>query len=61
MTKESLGVNSEKRVANKFAKYYSNLSNMKYILHTGLRILLLENIEKGKLLNDVIYRKLYIR
>ena len=55
--KELLGVNSEKRVANKFAKYYCNLSNMKYIVHTGLRILLLENIEKGKLLNDVIYRK----
>ena len=45
--KELLGVNSEKRVANKFAKYYCNLSNIKYIVHTGLRILLLENIEKG--------------
>ena len=55
--KELLGVNSEKSVANKFAKYYCNLSNMKYLVHTGLRILLLENIEKGKLLNDVIYRK----
>lgn len=55
--KELLGINSEKSVANKFAKYYCDLSNMKYLVHTGLRILLLENIENGKLLNDVIYRK----
>ena len=47
--KELLGVNSEKNVANKFAKYYCNLSNMKYSVHTGLRILLLENIKEGKL------------
>lgn len=55
--KELLGVNSEKSVANKFAKYYCDLSNMKYLVHTELRILLLENIENGKLLNDVVYRK----
>lgn len=55
--KELLGINSEKSVANKFAKYYCDLSNMKYLVHTGLRILLLESIENGKLLNDVIYRK----
>lgn len=55
--KELLGVNSEKSVANKFAKYYCDLSNMKYSVHTGLRILLLENLEDGKLLEDVTYRK----
>lgn len=55
--KELLGVNSEKSVANKFAKYYCNLSNMKYSVHAGLRILLLENLEDGKLLEDITYRK----
>ena len=55
--KELLGVNSEKSVANKFAKYYCGLSNMKYSVHAGLRILLLENLENGKLLEDITYRK----
>ena len=55
--KELLGVNSEKSVANKFSKYYCDLSNMKYSVHTELRILLLENLEDGKLLEDITYRK----
>lgn len=40
--KELLGVNS----ANKFAKYYSELGKMDYVVHTGLRILLLENLKE---------------
>ena len=55
--KELLGVNSEKSVANKFSKYYCDLSNMKYSVHTELMILLLENLEDGKLLEDITYRK----
>lgn len=30
---------------------------MKYSVHAGLRILLLENLEDGKLLEDITYRK----
>lgn len=52
-----LGVNSEKEVANKFAKYYTELSNLKYTVHTGLRILLLENLEGANLLEDAVCRK----
>ncbi len=48
---------TEKSVANKFAKYYCDLSNMMYSVHAGLRILLLENLEDGKLLEDITYRK----
>ena len=48
---------TEKSVANKFAKYYCDLSNMMYSVHVGLRILLLENLEDGKLLEDITYRK----
>lgn len=55
--KELLGINTEKTVAEKFAKYYCNLGNMKYSVHTGLRILLLENVENGELLNNITYRK----
>ena len=44
--KELLGVNSDKNVANKFAKYYSELGKMDYVVHTGLRILLLENLKE---------------
>lgn len=44
--KELLGVNSDKNVANKFARYYSELGKMDYVVHTGLRILLLENLKE---------------
>lgn len=54
---ELLGVNSRNDVAERFAKFYCDLANMKYIIHTGLRILLLEKLETGNLLDDVIYRK----
>lgn len=55
--KELLGINTEKTVAEKFSKYYCNLANMEYSIHAWLRILLLENIEDGTLLDNVIYRK----
>ena len=54
---ELLGVNSRNDVAERFANFYCELANMKYIIHTGLRILLLEKLETGNLLDDVIYRK----
>ena len=43
---ELLGVNAETEIANKFAKYYSELGKMDYVVHTGLRILLLENLKE---------------
>lgn len=55
--KELLGVNFQNDVAERFANFYCELANMKYTTHTGLRILLLEQIEKGNLLEDVVYRK----
>ena len=54
---ELLGVNTRDDVAERFAKYYCELTNMNYKIFKGLRILLLEEVEKGKLLDDVIYRK----
>ena len=54
---ELLGVNSRNDVAERFANYYCDIANMKYKIHTGLRILLLEELEPGILLDDVIYRK----
>lgn len=55
--KELLGINTEKTAAKKFSKYYCNLANMEYSIHKGLRILLLESIENGTLLDNVICRK----
>jgi hypothetical protein len=55
--KELLGVNAQKDVASRFTEYYCQLSNMKHKIHNGLRILLLENIADGRLLNDITYRK----
>ena len=55
--KELLGVNAQKDAANRFTEYYCQLSNMKHKIHNGLRILLLENIADGRLLNDITYRK----
>ena len=54
---ELLGVNSRCDLAERFSDFYCEIANMKCIMHLGLRILLLEKIESGKLLNDVVYRK----
>ena len=55
--KDLLGVNTRNDVAERFARFYCELANMKYKIYQGLRILLLEELENGKLLDDVIYRK----
>lgn len=55
--KELLGVNCEKEVANKFAKYYCEIANKKYKIHTPLRILVLEQLNRAVLDNDIVIRK----
>lgn len=55
--KDLLGVNTRNDVAERFARFYCELANMKYKIYQGLRILLLEELENRKLFDDVIYRK----
>lgn len=52
-----LGVNSEKEIANKFAEYYCEISNLNFKTHKPLRILLLTDIEKANLNEELIFRK----
>mgnify|MGYP002620463331 CR=1 FL=1 len=51
------GVLAEKEIANKFAKYYTEISSCEYKLRTPMRILLLENLAEEKLNSKVIYRR----
>ncbi len=52
-----LGVNTEKEIANKFARYYCELAGLKFKPHMELRILLLTKLNEPKLNNDLIFRK----
>ncbi len=52
-----LGVNAEKEIANKFAKYYCRMSNFNFKTHKPLRILLLTKMENANLNEELIFRK----
>ena len=51
------GVNSESKIAQKFSKYYCEVSNKEYKLTKPMKILTLEKIEEGKLLDDITFRE----
>ena len=51
------GVNAEKILANKFAKYYSVLANKETKSNFEMRILLLEELTEPKLMDNVIFRE----
>lgn len=53
-----IGVNTEKEIANKFAKYYCEVSKKQYKLVTPMKILVLEKISpiETVLSNEVIFR-----
>ena len=55
--KDILGVNGDKELARKFAKYYCKEANIKYEVQTEMRILLLEKIIKSKTNEEVTFRK----
>ena len=55
--RDILGINTDKEIASKFAKYYCNLANKKTELHFKMRILLLEELNKSKLLENMNIRK----
>ncbi len=57
LDKDILGVNGDKELARKFAKYYCKEANIKYEVQTEMRILLLRKIIKSKMNKNVIYRK----
>lgn len=52
-----LGVNAEKEIANKFAKYYCEISNFNFKIHKPLRILLLTELENANLNEELVLRK----
>lgn len=52
-----LGVNAEKEIANKFARYYCEVSNKQYKLKMPLKILLLEKILPKQNVNEVRFRE----
>lgn len=51
------GVNTEKEIAQKFAKSYCKIANKECKLKHKMRILLLENLAEPNLRDDVIFRK----
>ena len=56
--KHLLGVNGEKECANKFAKHYCKIANLKCEIQTPLRILLLEKLNKAEINNpEIIFRR----
>ena len=55
--KDILGVNGDKELARKFAKYYCREANIEYEVQTEMRILLLEKIIKAKMNEEVTFRK----
>ena len=52
-----LGVNAEKEIANEFAKKYCKIANFNFRVHKPLRILLLTELEKANLNQDLIFRE----
>lgn len=52
-----LGVNAETEIANKFAKYYCQISKKEYRLQKPMKILVLEKILPLKKTNEAIFRK----
>ena len=56
-----LGVSAEKEIANKFAKYYCEVSKLKNRTHKSLRILLLTEVKNAKLNDKIIFRKASIK
>ena len=55
--KDILGVNGDKELARKFAKYYCKEANIEYEVQTEMRILLLEKIIKAKMNEEITFRK----
>ena len=51
------GVNTEKEIGKKFSEEYCKIAKKEWKLHFEMRILLLENLEKPNLREDVTYRK----
>ena len=54
---ELLGVNSEREIANKFAKYYSGFSQKQYKIVHPMKILVLEKMLPNQFKGEVIFRK----
>lgn len=54
-----IGINAEKEIANKFAKYYCEVSKKQYKLVTPMKILVLEKIApiQKVLSNEVVFRE----
>lgn len=52
-----LGVNAEREIAHKFARYYCNAANKQYRLVTPLKILVLEKMLPMQKVNEVTFRK----
>ena len=55
-----LGVNSEKQIANKFAKNYCKIANLSFKIYKPLRILLLTKLKNANLNQDLIFREVRI-
>ena len=51
------GVNAEVELADKFAKYYSAIANKEAKLNFPMRILLLKELDKAELIDNVLFRK----
>lgn len=51
------GVNTEKEIAQKFSKFYCELSNKKFEEKMKLRILVLTKVKSGELNKNIIFRK----
>lgn len=56
--KNLLGVNTDNSFAEKFAKHYTKLANKEYKILFPMRILLLENIIEGKLIENALLREI---
>ena len=54
---ELLGVNAEKEIANKFAKFYCELSKQQYRLIKPLKILVLEKLLPKEKVKDALFRE----
>ena len=51
-----LGVNTEKEMANKFAKFYCEISRQKYRLIKPMKILVLEELQELKNTSNAVFR-----
>lgn len=54
---ELIGVNAERELAEKFAKYYAEISGKKLTMDIPMRILVLEELVEGKMLDNVLLRE----